>query len=63
MIRLIVTICSALVIAAALQGCAQPQVVQATDCRGAQEPCGLVLVCDTQAMSSVPVTVPVSAIP
>jgi hypothetical protein len=50
-------------LALALSSCADPQVVQATDCRGAKEPCGLVFVTGTHAMSSQPVTVPVSAVP
>jgi hypothetical protein len=48
----------------ALSGCAtqDPQVVQATDCRGATVPCGVVIV-DTDhahAMSNLPVTVPLT---
>lgn len=47
----------------ALSGCASPQIVQATDCRGAAVPCGIVVVDHTQAMSNLPITVPVSAVP
>jgi hypothetical protein len=56
-------VCSAIILAAALSGCAQPTVVQATDCRGAAPPCGIVVIDHTHAMSSLPVTVPVSALP
>lgn len=53
----------AIAIAASLGGCSTPQIVQATDCRGAVTPCGIVLVDHTDAMSSQPVTIPVSAVP
>jgi hypothetical protein len=46
--------------AAALGSCVQ--VVQQTDCRGSPPPCGTISV-DTHNMTSVPVTVPVSAVP
>jgi type IV pilus biogenesis protein CpaD/CtpE len=51
------------VAALALAGCASPEVVQATDCRHAVRPCGIVNIDHTDAMTSVPVTVPVSAVP
>ena len=51
----------ATVITGALGGCANPEIVQATDCRGAALPCGIVVVDHTRAMSSA--TVPVSALP
>lgn len=53
----------ALAASALLSGCAQPQVVQATDCHGAVMPCGIVNIDRTHAMSTLPVTIPVSAVP
>ena len=50
--------------AALLAGCAEPQIVQATDCRGAAQPCGIVYATGAaHAMTNVPLTIPVSAIP
>jgi hypothetical protein len=48
-------------VAGALGGCANPEIVQATDCRGSASPCGIVVVDHTHAMSAA--TIPVSAIP
>jgi hypothetical protein len=62
-IHLALLVCGAIVIAAALSACAQPTVAQATDCRGALVPCGIVVIDRTHAMSNLPVTVPVSALP
>jgi hypothetical protein len=62
-IHLALLVCGPIIIAAALSGCAQPTVAQATDCRGAVEPCGIVVIDRTHAMSNLPVTVPVSALP
>lgn len=60
-IRWTLLACAAIAIAAAVSGCVQ--VVQATDCReSAASRCGIITV-DTKAMTSVPVTVPVSAVP
>jgi hypothetical protein len=53
-------VCGAIIIGAAAAGCVE--VVQATDCRWAAPPCGIIVV-DTHDMTSIPVTVPVSAIP
>jgi hypothetical protein len=50
-------------VATVASGCAEPQIVQATDCRNAAVPCGIVIVDHTHAMSNLPVTVPVSALP
>jgi hypothetical protein len=61
MIKLTLFLCAAL---AMLDECSTPQVVQATDCRGSAQPCGIIYVpSDTHAMTSIPVTVPVSAVP
>jgi hypothetical protein len=46
----------------ALVGCSTPQIVQATDCRGAASPCGTIAI-DQHAMTPVMVTAPVSALP
>jgi hypothetical protein len=64
MIRLTLFLCGALAAAALamLGGCSTPQVVQATDCRGAAAPCGTIAI-DQHAMTPLMLTVPVSALP
>lgn len=55
---------AAIAVLAALAGCATPEIVQATDCRGAVQPCGIVYApAAAHAMTSIPLTLPVSAIP